>query len=840
MDTDTNTVEIQTASPIQDSDMTTATTGMASRKRRNDSISSPLKSTICQSTGLGDEGATIVNNGLMTPSRTRQKKRTRFSDPGPSMAESTTPTKSTRTASTGLTPFVGRANISTPSTSRRRRSAPTTCMGTPHQINVTEYNYEHKFSTFSGEMQFTPVRQVLDERKKRQIKRHGLSEEFNNIQADKRQKDRLLRELEAKDAMLESMKQELKRKSANEQENDLAHPNDVGVPASTTQSMLEVEEEPQSLRRSMQEANGESNVDTVPNSINETAAADVSPRTSYLATGGDKAAFPIHEDEETMTEPFDSESIYQDAQSRAGSRDASTSADLPDLRQGAEMLTMALDLEAEKRDKRELFKEWRHQFSRGLASTGFHFSDAPSIESSNNNSFTRSLPSPPPNFLQQVSSNLKSMTARAEDAELALCVLETELKSTGFEGEEGSEIIADIKRQCRSARLEFERIIPGETSFGLNSNHNLLPEILKRVKGLMRHVRDREAELRSLNEQHRSLKGNFDHALLSLADANQKIRDLEETVDSNVEELLESRMRVQELEREVVEKEETSKYLREALDKYRKEVMNMEQLITKMEAEEPFKIQAAQEHVQNAMEEATGDLRNELTAEEQRRHSAEELSAQRKARLDELQHSFDLVSQHAAQVQVQLDCLSAEKEEEEFKLRKRIHESGEQHQVHLGSLNTKIADLSTALSAARDEVDRLKASKDKLESRLVAELGESERAVEAMQHDFIRGVAKANERKKSYLRGAKIRYANSEIEEEEMELTTSSPATSSPAPMTPVGHVRFADVEFSRGKGKSRRRRNYDSGIGMSSDMDSNDLSVDILDSDDLEVSSIE
>ena len=137
-----------------------------------------------------------------TPSRTRRTKKVRFSDPGLSIttASSATPTTSRRSVSTGLTPYVRRATINTPS--RRRHSAPystSSAVGTPHPIivdpDMSLFNFDLEFGNVQ-EVQFTPLRQVLDERSKRRIRRNGLSEEMNSAQEERKEKERLKQEIE--------------------------------------------------------------------------------------------------------------------------------------------------------------------------------------------------------------------------------------------------------------------------------------------------------------------------------------------------------------------------------------------------------------------------------------------------------------------------------------------------------------------------------------------------------------------------------------------------------------------------------------------------------------------
>lgn len=122
----------------------------------------------------------------------RQQKRVRFSDPGPApLASASSPT--------GLTPMVRHTSLASPPGSHRghrRHSAPAG-------------------PAASGEVvTFLPLRQVLDGRVKRRLRRNGLSEEMNTIFSERRRReaaakvelDRLRAAVAAKDAEIEQLR----------------------------------------------------------------------------------------------------------------------------------------------------------------------------------------------------------------------------------------------------------------------------------------------------------------------------------------------------------------------------------------------------------------------------------------------------------------------------------------------------------------------------------------------------------------------------------------------------------------------------------------------------------
>ncbi|KAL7276033.1 Vesicle-mediated ER to Golgi transport protein [Rhizina undulata] len=119
---------------------------------------------------------------------TIRRNRPRYSDPGPHLlntAGSSTINSRKRnsldapnSAATGSTPIAGRRRRSTAASRARRRH---TLAAVPFQLS--EYSFP---PPVSKEMQFIPLRQALTARTRRALRRSGLSEEMNNIEAERR------------------------------------------------------------------------------------------------------------------------------------------------------------------------------------------------------------------------------------------------------------------------------------------------------------------------------------------------------------------------------------------------------------------------------------------------------------------------------------------------------------------------------------------------------------------------------------------------------------------------------------------------------------------------------
>ena len=140
----------------------------------------------------------VVAESSRTP--TKPKKRVRFSDPGPD----TTTTTTTTTSSTGLTPRLNKTFLSiekgprSPATPRLLQAKPRRQASLPTDLAASLPSPSLSPPTtpyMSGEFQFAPLRQILDDRSKRRLRRNNMSEEMNDIDASKKSKAALHEEV---------------------------------------------------------------------------------------------------------------------------------------------------------------------------------------------------------------------------------------------------------------------------------------------------------------------------------------------------------------------------------------------------------------------------------------------------------------------------------------------------------------------------------------------------------------------------------------------------------------------------------------------------------------------
>jgi len=608
---------------------------------------------------------------------------------------------------------------------------------------------------------------------------------MNEYETERKTKAHLQKEIELKDAELKRLRMELEAVR------------NTDAAASSQQVVDEVETELAQLRQSFSEHA------MIPEEIGDIDWDHVRQCAGPGSDGGD--TIPIWEDD------ADAEALSSNHQSAGGDID---------------LLAMAVDLEAARCEKDRLFSSsFRSQFSTSNRSD-LHFEDSPARRQTTSPS--QNLPTPSSDFYQNLSRTLKHATRRAEDAELALHAFEADVKALGFDGETTSQMLNNITAQWRSARLELERLMPGETETGFEGG-KVLPEIMTRLTMLVRQVKERDGELKSLREQQKTLRGNFEHALMAGEASNKKVRELEEVLDREVEEMLEVRMRSQALEREREESSRSAKSLVAALEKYREDVEVLEKLIVQMEEEQEIRLQEARNVVSAEMEEKISDLDAQVVAEQTGRRAAEASAVERLRKIKDLEVALSLAQKHSRDVSDQLTALQS-----------ALTQQSMQHSTELDGLNTRISNLSAAFVSAEAEVDKLKITKAKLEKRVQEETEDAAETVERIQGHFLKGVARANDQKNKFLRRSKIRGANWELQEDE------DGSSSVTGPMTPASVVRFKDVDMDvdvnkdseddhvdgfvvverggrgrrgddQAKGRRSRRRRHDSGIGMES-----------------------
>ncbi|CAG7924608.1 unnamed protein product [Penicillium olsonii] len=726
----------------------------SARKRRNSSSArsqSPVSHRTRQSLADAEKPCT-------TPKKSR--KRVRFSDPGPRLLQDLD------SGSTGLTPAMRRTSFNpkagnrTPSRTARRKSAPTPRY--PRSYDPVDH-FDH--TSTEQRVQFTPLRQILDTRTQRRIKRIGLSDEINHIEREKRDARNYEKTMQALRQERDALKLELramKRDSMGLEE-----------PTLESSSYWTMPHSPRS---------GE-NV-----SVASNQSAD---ETTFILNDGDTFAFndsavivsssPDLRSTRNFNLPL-SDSLLLFDEPRALSD--ITPMHVSENTEKSDTRSLAQDLAAARREKRSLFDACRSHVSK---------MNEPALD----NLFKDSCP--PSEFFDNLLDVLSTALSRASDAAEALEGVSQECSALGFSGEDATEILSDMRSHFRSARLELERAVPGETpNVGLEDGKGTLSALVRRVESLAQDLGTERHYHHGSLDRERALRGQFDALLHRYETAAAKIGNLEDSIESSAGDMLHTRIRMQDLEREGQEQAVGIDRLNTALDKYHDEVKSLEDLIENLEKENS----ATKEDYARQI----SSLRKQVAHERSVRSSAD-------TRIQELEEMVENNRTRSSDLMAQVVSLEEEKQRAIETLEHNVTEL-QSHEANTGSLNVRISDLTTSLEDAKSEVQRLGLLNTGLEQQLRVEVEAREELLDKWAADQARSFAHMKETINSERRRAKVRAANWELKSDDLMSDSATTMGCGSEPVTPVSMTRFVDIEYGRGK----ERRRIDSGIGIPSE----------------------
>ncbi|KAJ6131387.1 hypothetical protein N7523_001847 [Penicillium sp. IBT 18751x] len=745
-------------------------TRQSARKRRNSSLSiSRCESPTAQRTKPSASAEyTSSENTSSTPRK--RGKRVRFSDPGPRLHDA-------GACSTGLTPAMKRTSFGersnrfptprdrSPSRTARRRSAPTPRF---HR----SFDPVEPFDETCSErvMQFTPLRQILDSRTKRRIRRIGLSDEITHLEREKRQMSTFERTLAALREERDSLKSELSAiKQSSENSEDL--PSSESFWMSPHVRIQELEHETSRLRDEISVVSNRSDDE----STNEGETFILEDSAIVVSNSPDfRGIRDFH------SPVLDSLMLDQ------STSDVSTQTQTPDVTEDSEIHGLTIDLEAARNEKKRLFNACRSHIS--------------AFETPGMGDIFRQS-SPPPDFFDNMISILSAALSRASDATQALDGINQECSTLGFSGTSADDVISDMKSNFRSARLELERIIPGETPNGLEDGKATLRALVKRIKSLAKDLRaERKHHYGSLGRE-KALRGQFDNLLHRYEAAANKIGNLEDSIASSAGDMLHTRMRMQELENEHQEKNIGIERLNAALDKYHEDVRSLEELVGRLEDEN---LVARDRHAQQISQ-----LEKQVASERKQRIAIETSSSEYELRIRQLEETVEQNRTRACDLMAAAETLEKEHEEALEALQQNASKQLQQCEEDNGTLNVRISELTTSLEETRSEAQRLRHMNRGLEEQLRIEIDARDDLLEKWASEQARAFAFMKESVSSERRRARVRSANWELKSD--DLMSDGTTVIGSEPITPVSMTRFVDVEMGRGK----NRRRIDSGIGI-------------------------
>ncbi|KAI5922959.1 hypothetical protein F4810DRAFT_670966 [Camillea tinctor] len=490
-----------------------------------------------------------------TPSKPKPKaradsrKRVRFSDPGLEVQENGS------WASTGLTPMIRRsslggeraaANMTSPSHKRQKR----------HSAPVRRLADEDDEDMVGNDnvIRILPLRQILDDRIKRRIRRNGLSEEMNTIceakrrrvQEQKAQLQRLKDELAEKDAeigrlhgssagnnggstngnsaediariaLLEHQVQELRNKLRERTEDDNEHEDDWSPagPDHHSDSYMDMD----TMDIDDDSGFGETTIAELVCSTpckrkrpsNEVAPVPKSASASFPTPPSTSPPQPSTPSStwrarpEAMTTPT-RKALF------SSSHNTGVQASLPDPEIEAELGSLRREI-AKLTNTLESHTKLQSRMSSKLA-LATEASPSSEKQADTNN--------------KDIESHLDAVLATLSDRTATLLKLDTSLANLGFPGADALSIVSSLASSFRTARLELEYLTPGELDLALSgSGAHVLDLIFTRLRDLGKQAHEQDAKLDEAQATEALLREQL-RARVDAGDALAgRVRDLE-------------------------------------------------------------------------------------------------------------------------------------------------------------------------------------------------------------------------------------------------------------------------------------------------------------------------
>ncbi|OJJ46933.1 hypothetical protein ASPZODRAFT_1858152 [Penicilliopsis zonata CBS 506.65] len=755
----------------------------SSRKRRNSSIS-------CSDSHTSNSAELPSNMSIQEKRKSgvytqrvekpitprKSSKRVRFSDLGPCH-------HGLGDASTGLTPAILRTSFeesSPKSNSRtRRRSTP---------MVRSRRSLDSAFPLLTPQpgniFQWTPLRQVLDSRTQRRIRRVGLSDEINQYEREKRDAVKFEKALEilrqernVQDAEIARLKEELHMKE---------------TPSSGSSDKTSMFETDFTSDRSRASCSAPSTPISSSPTRHLNNMDDIDDTIMFNDSGFENDTLLASNSPE-MRPRYDARPLLPSGlsllMSTSSGVDASAQASMTDPKQEADIFNLSRDLEAAKREKRAIFHQWKTSML--------------PLHGKSTDELSR-LSSPPPDFWDQIIPTLTDALTRASDAAQALESMEQEISGLGFSGDNTKDIIADIRCHFRSARLELERAVPGETAnVSLENGSATLDALVKRLKLVVKSLETERHRHNGSISREKALRGQFDALLARYEAASKKLGDLENTISSSASDMLHTRMKMQDLEREGKEQALGIDRLNAALIKYREEIKGLEALVTSLEKENSA--------CQDSYTSELSELKAKLTNEEKMRHASQADLSRYEGRIKELERMLQQNVIRVCDLTARIESLEKEREEVVAQLEQKIVDHLQFHETETGALNVRISELTTSLDSTNSEVEQLRRIKTGLEEQLDLEINAKDALLDRWQADQARSFAFMKESINAERRKTKVRTANRHLQSDDLQSDITNIGSE---PITPVSMTRFVDVEVGRGK----HRRRLDSGIGILSE----------------------
>lgn len=651
-----------------------------------------------------------ATNAPQTPSR-GHKKRVRFSDPGPTVEtddDDDTAVEVLTSASTGLTPSMNRTAL-TPGSKRRR-----------HSNDIFSLDRD---TIYSGQVTFLPLRQVLDGRVKRRIRRNGLSEEMNTISAEKRRRAQQTQaELDALRAAVTAKDAEIRR---------LSGVTEIGDDA-PEESVDDLKRQVEQLRQALKS----------PAPSNEDEECDTSgdTRIGDEAFSGDCVGMDVDfEDDDHF---FGEDSVAELACSTPSRRRADARYSFPTPPSTSPLARLAMPLfphmvtptshaavqvqmnDAEKEELEEELASLHleiQKLTRTLetyeAMTARLCDKLSPFASSGGSAAEAIMGSRSPSV--KVEAQLNNLLKALRERTAALIEFDDSLDKLGFPGDDAGEIIGSLKSAFRSARLELEYLEPGESALPLTaSGAAVLDLLLTRLRELSRQNLEYEETIGQFQERESSFRRQLTARVEAMDEMRQEISTLKGKVKLR-------NLRISELEIGMDK-------LRGTIKTYTRDIAELEKLAQRLEED----LDQANKSLEEANEERQAD------ADE----SGVTLGAQQSI-AELLEEKLARVLAQTAELEEQLASLQSQRAAIENTHKEEVNTLNTQYGSALALRDTRVSELrleidkvNGALRQAHETIQKLRVENGAMSGQIEAERARARVVLDTMKVELERVV----------------------------------------------------------------------------------------------------
>ncbi|ELQ35056.1 hypothetical protein OOU_Y34scaffold00726g15 [Pyricularia oryzae Y34] len=669
----------------------------------------------------------------------RPRKQVRFSDPGPILDQLQ---NEDHPLSTGLTPMVKKTSLAPIASSRRRHSTPAKSPSSLSRNGLDLYtNHDSYASPLSGDVKLLPLRQVLDGRVKRRLRRNGLSEEMNSIHAEKRKKEaeakaelqRLRDDLSAKDAEISQLRAVQQQQHQDTQCLDL-HVHEeldpdltIDTMVGNTERIFDLEREVARLRQQLHDrtettientrsyewtlaardpfALGEYSMMDIDDEDDDDQFGDATMAELQCSTPSRRAGSRKTANEAaaaSFPSPPATSPLARGLQTPSSLRFCSlpeshigVQASLPDPeRQQLEEQLASLQMEVSKLTA----ALQSYQSLAGRVSDRMSLVTVSTTTTTAPETITDQSPEP------AIEARLADLLTTVSDRTAALDSLSTSITDLGFPGSDAGEMLISMVSAFRTARLELEYLTPGEITLPLSSaGAAVLDLLLTRLRDLAKRAREDEATIDEYHAQELSLRQQLSARVDVSGELAAEVQNLKEQLEDR--------------DAKVAELQVGLDRLKGAAASYTRDISELEKLAERVEAQ---RIAALDE---------CELLRGAAAA--------------RDTEVDEARRAHDAA---VAELETKLATLLAEAGDLRTKKLNMAH--GRQlalRDARVAELRIEVDRVNGALRAAHDTVCQLRVEKSRLEGRVEDEKTAAKKAVDAMKEELERVVQMSRE-----------------------------------------------------------------------------------------------